>query len=81
MLAGCAPPPTPIEVAPQITLPQQAPSLIGVTGSINGAAQRQDEALAKVTRDNQLVPLNASRDLRFLLHEVLVKQMTARAYM
>lgn len=55
MLAGCATPPTTIEVSPKITLPQQDPSLMGVTVSINGADQRPDRALAKVTRDNQLV--------------------------
>ena len=74
MLAGCAKPPTTIEVSPTITLPQQDPSLMGVTVSINGADQRTDQALAKVTRDNQI-------DLRFLLQEVLEKQMTARGYM
>ncbi len=81
MLAGCATPPTTIDVSPKITLPQQDPSLMGVTVSINGADQRQDQALAKVTRDNQLVTLTPSRDLRFLLQEVLEKQMTARGYM
>ena len=35
MLAGCAKPPTTIEVSPTITLPQQDPSLMGVTVSIN----------------------------------------------
>lgn len=54
---------------------------MGVTVSITGADQRQDQALAKVTRNNQLVTLTASRDLRFLLQEVLEKQMTARGYM
>lgn len=54
---------------------------MGVTVSINGADQRRDQALAKVTRDNQLVTLTASRDLRFLLQEVLEKQMTSRGYM
>ena len=39
---------------------------MGVTVSINGADQRTDQALAKVTRDNQIVTLTASRDLRFL---------------
>ena len=81
MLAGCATPPTTIEVSPTTTLPQQDPSLMGVTVSINGADQRPDQALAKVTRDNQIVTLTASRDLRFLLQEVLEKQMTARGYM
>lgn len=55
---------------------------MGVTVSINGADQRQDQALAKVTRDNcAQVTLTASRDLRFLLQEVLEKQMTSRGYM
>lgn len=44
---------------------------MGVTVSINGADQRPEQALAKVTRDNQQVTLTASRDLRFLLQEVL----------
>ena len=48
MLAGCATPPTTIDVSPKITLPQQDPSLMGVTVSINGADQRQDQALAKM---------------------------------
>lgn len=81
MLASCATPPTTIDVSPTISLPQQDPSLMGVTVSINGADQRTDQALAKVTRDNQLVTLTPSRDLRFLLQEVLEKQMTARGYM
>ncbi|SUW65096.1 Uncharacterized lipoprotein [Buttiauxella agrestis] len=81
MLASCATPPTTIDVSPTISLPQQDPSLMGVTLSINGADQRKDQALAKVTRDNQLVTLTPSRDLRFLLQEVLEKQMTARGYM
>ncbi|MGQ7174251.1 hypothetical protein ACUOCP_57360, partial [Escherichia sp. R-CC3] len=46
MLAGCAKPPTTIEVSPTITLPQQDPSLMGVTVSINGADQRTVHALA-----------------------------------
>lgn len=81
MLAGCATPPTTVDVSPRITLPQQDPSLMGVTVSINGADQRQDQALAKVTRNNELVTLTASRDLRFLMQEVLEKQMAARGYM
>ncbi|MEN3754629.1 lipoprotein [Mangrovibacter yixingensis] len=81
VLAGCATPPNTIDVAPKITLPSQDPSLMGITISINGADQRPDQALARINRDNQLVTLTASRDLRFLLQEVLEKQMTARGYM
>lgn len=33
---------------------------MGITVSINGADQRTDQALAKVTRDNQIVTLTAS---------------------
>lgn len=81
ILAGCANNSNTIDVQPAIQLPQQDPSLMGVTVSINGADQRADQALAKVTRDAQLVTLTPSRDLRFLLQEVLEKQMTARGYM
>lgn len=81
LLAGCASQSNTIEVSPQIALPQQDPSLTGITVSINGADQRKDQALAKINRNNQLVTLTSSRDLRFLLQEVLEKQMTARGYM
>ena len=74
MLAGCATPPTTIEVSPKITLPQQDPSLMGVTVSINGADQRPDQALAKVTRDPPQVTLTASRGLRCGLPEGLEKR-------
>ncbi|ANI28308.1 hypothetical protein PL78_00435 [Yersinia entomophaga] len=81
MLAGCATNSNTLEVTPKIVLPPQDPTLMGITISINGADQRQDSALAKVNRDGKLVVLTPSRDLRFLLQEVLEKQMTARGYM
>lgn len=81
ILAGCASTTNTLNVQPKIVLPQQDPSLTGITVSINGADQRADQALAKVNRDGQLVTLTPSRDLRFLLQEVLEKQMTTRGYM
>lgn len=81
ILAGCASTTNTLNVQPKIELPQQDPSLTGITVSINGADQRADQALAKVNRDGQLVTLTPSRDLRFLLQEVLEKQMTSRGYM
>ncbi|HAI04978.1 MULTISPECIES: lipoprotein [Pantoea] len=81
ILAGCATSNNTLTIQPKIQLPQQDPGLMGVTVSINGADQRSDQALAKVNRDGQLVTLTPSRDLRFLLQEVLEKQMTARGYM
>jgi uncharacterized lipoprotein len=81
ILAGCAASNNTLTIQPKIQLPQQDPGLMGVTVSINGADQRKDQALAKVNRDGQLVTLTPSRDLRFLLQEVLEKQMTARGYM
>ncbi|MGC0985084.1 lipoprotein [Pantoea agglomerans] len=81
ILAGCATSDNTLTIQPKIQLPQQDPGLMGVTVSINGADQRKDQALAKVNRDGQLVTLTSSRDLRFLLQEVLEKQMTARGYM
>lgn len=81
MLAGCASNSNTLNVSPAIQLPQQDPGLTGITISINGADQRTDQALAKVNRDGQLITLTPSRDLRFLLQEVLEKQMGARGYM
>lgn len=81
MLAGCATSTNTLDVSPKIVLPSQDPTLHGITISVNGADQRQDQALAKVNRDGQLISLTPSRDLRFLLQESLEKQMTARGYM
>jgi len=81
MLAGCATSTNTLDVSPKIVLPSQDPTLQGITISVNGADQRQDQALAIVNRDGQLISLTPSRDLRFLLQESLEKQMTARGYM
>jgi uncharacterized lipoprotein len=81
LLAGCATSSNTIEINPKITLPSHDPALNPVTVSINGADNRRDQAVAKVMRDNKVVSLMPSRDLRFLLQEVLEKQMTARGFM
>ena len=81
MLAGCATSTNTLDVSPKIVMPSQDPTLQGITISVNGADQRQDQALAKVNRDGQLISLSSSRDLRYLLQESLEKQMTARGYM
>lgn len=81
ILAGCANNSSTLDVAPKIQLPQRDPGLMAITVSINGADRRSDQALAKVSRDGQLVTLTPSRDLRFLLQETLEKQMTTRGYM
>ncbi|GKX46422.1 lipoprotein [Pectobacterium carotovorum] len=81
LLAGCAAKSNTLNITPKISVPSQDPTLMGVTISINGADQRADQALAKVSRDGQLITLTPSRDLRFLLQEALEKQMTARGYM
>ncbi len=81
VLSGCANTSNTLEINPQITLPQADPSLRATTISITGADRRNDPVLAKVSRDNRLVDLTASRDMRFLLQESLEKQMTARGYM
>ncbi len=81
VLVGCVNNTTTLDISPKITLPQQDPSLMGVTISVTGADQRSDQTLAKVNRDGQLITLTPSRDLRYLLQEALEKQMTARGYM
>lgn len=81
LLAGCAASTNTLNVAPKIVLPQQDPTQQGITVSVNGADQRSNQALAKVNREGQLITLTPSRDLRFLLQEVLEKQMGSRGYM
>lgn len=81
LLIACAGNSNTLNISPEIALPQPDPGLNGITVSINGADQRNDQALAKVNRNGQLQTLIPSRDLRFLLQEVLEKQMAARGYM
>ena len=71
MLAGCAKPPTTIEVSPTITLPQQDPSLMGVTVSINGADQRTDQALEKqMTARGYMVGPNGPVNLQIIVSQL-----------
>lgn len=82
ILAGCtARPDTTLNINPTMTLPQQDASLMGATVSLAGEDLRQDPSLAKVNRDAQLLSLTPSRDMRFLMQEVLEKQLRARGYM
>ncbi|GKX54030.1 hypothetical protein SOASR030_01420 [Leminorella grimontii] len=82
LLAGCATrPDTTLNINPTIALPQQDASLMGATVSLVGDDQRQDPSLAKVNREGQLLSLTPSRDMRFLMQEVLEKQLRARGYM
>ncbi|MGL5759137.1 YajG family lipoprotein [Plesiomonas sp.] len=82
-LAGCINQPTnSIAVNPQITLPQQDPTLMGATISVSSSDQRPQPYLAMVRRsEGKPEPLYASRDIRFLLQETLEKQMQKRGYM
>ncbi|WP_111740798.1 YajG family lipoprotein [Leminorella richardii] len=82
ILAGCSTRPnTTLNINPEMTLPQQDTSLMGATISLVSDDQRQDPSLAKLNRDGQLLSLTPSRDMRFLMQEVLEKQLRARGYM
>lgn len=81
LLAGCANHNNTLSITPTVVMPQADPSLMGITINVGSADQRQDTVLVKLNRDGQLVSLYPSRDVRFLLQEVLEKQMTARGYM
>lgn len=69
-----------LNINPHIALPPQDLALKELTIAIHANDLRTDPALAKVNRDSKLVTLTSSRDLRFLLQEVLDKQMSARGY-
>ncbi|MBS9425277.1 lipoprotein [Photorhabdus caribbeanensis] len=81
LLAGCAAPSNTLTIEPKIALPTADPTMGAITLSISGADNRQSQTLAQVNRNAKLETLKPSRDLRFLLQEVLEKQMTARGYM
>ncbi|SFU69637.1 lipoprotein [Xenorhabdus koppenhoeferi] len=80
-LSGCADSGNTLIIQPKITLPQADPTMKAITISISGIDHRQSQTLAQINRDSRLVTLLPSRDLRFLLQEVLEKQMVARGYM
>ncbi|NHB88167.1 lipoprotein [Photorhabdus tasmaniensis] len=81
LLAGCAVPSNTLTIEPKITLPTADPTMRAITISISGADNRQSQTLAQVNRNAKLEILKPSRDLRFLLQEILEKQMAARGYM
>ncbi len=81
LLTGCSTTSDTLNIMPNIELPLRDPALMGMIVSINGIDLRQDIALAKVNQEGKLKILTPSRDLRFLLQEVLEKQMVARGYM
>ncbi|OCA56375.1 lipoprotein [Photorhabdus namnaonensis] len=81
LLAGCAAPSNTLTIEPKITLPTADPTMSAITISISGADNRQSQTLAQINRNAKLEILKPSRDLRFLLQEILEKQMTARGYM
>ncbi|OCQ52568.1 hypothetical protein Ppb6_02304 [Photorhabdus australis subsp. thailandensis] len=81
LLTGCAAPSNTLTIDPKITLPTADPTMSAITISISGADNRQSQTLAQVNRNARLEVLKPSRDLRFLLQEILEKQMAARGYM
>ncbi|CDL83266.1 lipoprotein [Xenorhabdus szentirmaii] len=81
VLSGCADSGNTLAIQPKMTLPPVDPTMKAITINISGVDHRQSQALAQVNRDARLVTLVPSRDLRFLLQEVLEKQMVARGYM
>ncbi|KAB7702385.1 hypothetical protein GBN26_04375 [Plesiomonas shigelloides] len=82
-LAGCVSQPSnTVAVNPPIALPHQDPTLMGATIAISSSDQRPKPYVAMVRRgEGKPEPLYASRDLRFLMQEVLEKQMQKRGYM
>ncbi|WP_236261820.1 YajG family lipoprotein [Pantoea sp. Aalb] len=81
ILFGCASNNNTINIQPNIQLPKQDPSLMSLTVNIHSIDKRTNNILAKINRRGKLVILKPSRDLCFLLQEVLEKQMIARGYM
>lgn len=69
-----------LNIAPNLVLPLPDPAMMAITININSSDQRKDTTLVTVNRRGKLVSLTASRDLSFLLQEVLTKQMSVRGY-
>lgn len=80
-LTGCITPPTnTLVLSPEIVLPNQDISVSAASINVVSRDNRQSPVLATVERNAQLESLLPNRDVRFLLQEILEKQMAARGY-
>lgn len=79
-LIGCVAPSNTLSIEPNISLPTQDPTIRAVSINITSIDKRSSTALAEVNRNAALAVLKPSRYLRYLLQEVLEKQMIARGY-
>lgn len=81
-LVGCITPPSDtLVLAPEIVVPNQDLSVSAVSINIVSYDKRDNPVLATIERNGQLASLMPNRDVRFLLQEILEKQMIARGYM
>nr|WP_177168639.1 YajG family lipoprotein [Thorsellia anophelis] len=80
-ITGCiAPPSNTLVLAPEIVVPNQDLSVSAVSINIVSYDKRDNPVLATIERNGQLENLMPNRDVRFLLQEILEKQMIARGY-
>ncbi|MEQ4922761.1 YajG family lipoprotein [Proteus hauseri] len=81
MLAGCAAPTNKLSIEPTLSMPAADPTMRPISLNISSQDKRPSKALAEINRNGKLDVLVPTRDLAFLMQEILQKQMTARGFM
>ncbi|MFC0179705.1 YajG family lipoprotein [Thorsellia kenyensis] len=80
-LTACvAPQNNKINLAPRITLPNQDLTINATSINVVSVDNRSTATLAKLERKGELIELMPNRDVRFLLQEIVEKQMAARGF-
>ncbi|HIE5479806.1 TPA: YajG family lipoprotein [Proteus mirabilis] len=80
MLAGCATPSNKLSIEPVMSVPPSDPTMRPITLSITSQDKRPSKNLAEISRNGKLEVLVPTRDLAFLMQEIVQKQMMARGY-
>ena len=81
LLSGCATPSNKLSIEPKVTLPAADPTMRPISLNISSQDKRSSKNLAEINHNGKLDILVPTRDLAFLMQEILQKQMMARGFM
>lgn len=81
LLSGCATPSNKLSIEPTMSVPAADPTMRPISLNIASQDKRPSKTLAEINRNGKLDVLVPTRDLSFLMQEVLQKQMIARGFM
>ncbi|MBG2876305.1 hypothetical protein I4902_06595 [Proteus alimentorum] len=81
LLSGCATPSNKLSIEPVMSVPAADPTMRPISLNISSQDKRASKNLAEINRNGKLEVLVPTRDIAFLMQEVLQKQMAARGFM